>query len=267
MAGEPIGIIGGSGFYEFLTDAQTVSYPTPYGDPSAGLTHGVVAGHPVVFLPRHGVHHEFPAHRVNYRANLWAMRAAGVRRIVSPCAAGALAPGVHPGDFVVLSQLVDRTQGRADTYYDGPDLHHVGFADPYCPVVADAIASGARRHGETVHTDATVVVINGPRFSTRAESHWYRAQGWHAINMTQYPEAVLARELGLCFGGVALITDYDSGALDDDASEAVDMAAVLAVLRDNVERLRGALTMVVEDLAAAGDGACHCASGAGPALD
>ncbi len=255
----PLGVLGGSGFYDFLTGADQVAIETPYGAPSAPITLGELDGHPVAFLARHGVHHQFPAHRVNYRANIWALHEVGVRQLIAPCAAGSLSTDSHPGDFVVLDQLVDRTRNRADTYFDGPELHHVGFADPYCPVLGDLLVGAARAEGVRVHPRGTVVVINGPRFSTRAESRWFRAQGWDVINMTQYPEAVLARELGMCFGGLALITDYDAGVHDTDA--AVDMSAVLAVLRQNVERLKSVLYRAVTTPSSSTI-TCACAEGA-----
>lgn len=262
----PIGVLGGSGFYEFLTDAETRVVTTPYGDPSAPLVVGHIGEQRVVFLARHGLHHEFPAHRVNYRANIWALRDAGARRVLAPCAVGSLRSDVHPGEFAVLSQLVDRTWGRDDTYCDGPDLHHAGFADPYCPTLAAELAVATRGRGITVHEGATVVVIKGPRFSTRAESRWYRAQGWDVINMTQYPEAALARELGLCFGGLALVTDYDTGADDAPEIEAVAMESVLAVLRANVEKVRGVLTDTITALGASEPTPCRCAEGLAPHL-
>lgn len=262
----PIGVLGGSGFYEFLTDATPRVVTTPYGDPSAPIVEGNIGDQPVVFLARHGLHHEFPAHRVNYRANLWALREAGVERVLSPCAVGSLRADVHPGEFVVLDQVVDRTWGRDDTYCDGPELHHVGFADPYCPTLASALGAATRGRGITVHDGATVVVIKGPRFSSRAESTWYRAQGWDVINMTQYPETALARELGLCFGGLALVTDYDTGVDDAPEIEAVGMESVLAVLRANVDKVRGVLTDAITALSASGERTCRCREGLAPHL-
>ena len=260
----PIGVLGGSGFYEFLSDATAHDLDTPWGKPSAPVMVGDLDGQPVAFLARHGVDHQFPPHRVNYRANLWALRSVGVQRLISPCAAGSLSPDIHPGDFVVLDQLVDRTSGRADTFNDGPHLHHIGFADPYCPTLHAVLADAAEEQDVTVHRNGTVVVVNGPRFSTRAESRWFRSQGWHVVNMTQYPEAALARELGLCFGGVALVTDYDAGATDDDAG--VVMTDVLAVMRDNVVRLRTVLATVIRVVGNAGPFACACAEGLGAHL-
>jgi 5'-methylthioadenosine phosphorylase len=252
-----IAVIGGSGFYQFLDDTTEVVVHTPYGPPSAPLTIGVVGNRKVAFLPRHGVRHEFPPHRVNYRANLWALRQVGVRRIFGPCAAGSLQPGIHPGDFVILDQLVDRTWGRPDTYMDGPVVSHVSFADPYCPELAAVLGGQAATAGDfTIHAAGTAVVIQGPRFSTRAESAWYRAAGWEIINMTQYPESYLARELGMCYSGIALVTDYDTGLEGIEGTEPVTMDAVLRMLSVNVERTRQLLFAAIP--AVPTTPYCHC---------
>ena len=234
-----IGVFGGSGFYAFLDDVVEVPVHTPYGAPSAPVAVGTVGDRRVAFLPRHGVHHEIPPHRVNFRANVWAMRELGVTRVLGPCAAGSLTPEVRPGSFVVLDQLVDRTNGRsADTYFDGGVVGHVSFADPYCPDLRAVASDAGRAAGVTMHDAGTVVVVPGPRFSTRAESEYFRRQGWSVINMTQYPEAYLARELGLCYCGIALVTDFDTGVEGEPGVEPVRMADVFAVLRANVERTR-----------------------------
>lgn len=252
-----IGVFGGSGFYSFLDDVTTVAVHTPYGPPSAAVAIGTVGDRSVAFLPRHGVHHELPPHKVNYRANVWAMREVGVRRIIGPCAAGSLQPGYRPGDFVLVDQLVDRTSGRPDTFFDGGVVGHVSFADPYCPDLRDALLAGALAAGFTVHERGTVVVIQGPRFSTRAESAWYRSAGWEVINMTQYPEAFLARELGLCYAGVALVTDYDTGLEGVDGIEPVTIDEVFRILADNVDRTRTLLFSTIPELSV--EPACSCA--------
>lgn len=194
-----IGLVGGSGLYDFFgADAVEVEVETPYGPPSAPITIGTVGTHTVAFLPRHGKKHEFSPHTVPYRANMWALRTLGVRRVFGPCAVGSLRPELGPGTVVVPDQLVDRTSGRPQTYFDGHGIH-VGFADPYCPQLRAAATQPGTVDG------ATVVVVEGPRFSTRAESRWFAAQGWQLVNMTGHPEAVLARELEMCYAAVALV--------------------------------------------------------------
>lgn len=239
-------MIGGSGFYEFLTDAAEHRLDTPYGEPAAPVAVGTVAGRRVAFLPRHGRHHDFVAHRVPFRANLWALWSIGVRTVIAPCSVGSLQPDLHPGDLVVVDQLVDRTWGRADTYHDEPPVHHQSFAEPYDAGVRRVLVDTAGRLGVRVHDGGTMVVINGPRFSTRAESAWFRAMGWSVVNMTGYPEAVLAAELGLAYATVALVTDYDAGV---DGHEPVTMDAVLAVMHANVARVRELIAAAVPHLA------------------
>jgi 5'-methylthioadenosine phosphorylase len=221
-----LGVIGGSGFYSFFgPDARSVNLDTPYGLPSGAITVGTVGEHEVAFLPRHGLNHEFSPHRVPYRANMWALRALGVRRIFAPCAVGSLTPDLGPGAMVVPDQLVDRTRARADTYFDTGGIH-VGFADPYCPTLR---AAAADLPG--VVDGGTMVVIQGPRFSTRAESRWFANQGFTLVNMTGYPEAVLARELEICYAAIALVTDLDAGI---DAGTGVTAVDVFAEFEKNM---------------------------------
>ncbi|HZA09456.1 S-methyl-5'-thioadenosine phosphorylase [Mycobacterium sp.] len=212
-----LGVIGGSGFYTFFgDDARSVTVDTPYGPPSGAITIGTVGDHEVAFLPRHGIKHEFSPHTVPYRANMWALRALGVRRVFGPCAAGSLTPEFGPGATVVPDQLVDRTRGRIDTYFDSGGIH-VGFADPYCPTLREAALQ------PRVIDGATMVVVQGPRFSTRAESQWFASQGFTLVNMTGYPEAVLARELEMCYAAIALVTDLDAGIEVGAGVRAVDV--------------------------------------------
>lgn len=206
-----IGVFGGSGFYSLLENPVEVKVDTPYGAPSDSLMVGEIGGRAVAFLPRHGSKHTLPPHMINYRANVWAMKHLGVTRIIGPNACGSLQPHVRPGDFVICDQFVDRTWGRKDTFYDGPTTTHVSSADPYCPTMRQVAVDKARELGITVHEKGTVVVIQGPRFSTRAESKWFASQGWEVINMTQYPESYLARELEICYCNISIITDHDAG--------------------------------------------------------
>ncbi|HET7828787.1 MAG TPA: S-methyl-5'-thioadenosine phosphorylase [Candidatus Limnocylindrales bacterium] len=231
-----IGIFGGSGFYSLLDDVREAKIDTPYGAPSDSAFLATVSGRRVAFMPRHGRRHTIPPHKVNYRANVWAMRSLGVKAVISPCAAGSLQRHVEPGHFVVSDQFVDRTSGRADTFFDGPIVSHVSSADPYDPELRRIALEVIREHGITVHDGGTVVVIQGPRFSTKAESKWFSDAGWEVINMTQYPEAYLCRELGMAVVNIALITDYDAGVLE--GTEAVNAHNVLEVFEQNAERIR-----------------------------
>lgn len=256
MTHADIGILGGSGLYSLLDDAIEVTVTTPFGDPSDPLVIGTLGGRSVAFLPRHGRDHRFPPHQVNYRANLWALRSVGVRQVLAPSAVGSLQPTVDTGSLVVPDQLVDRTSGRAQTFYDGPGAVHVGFADPYCPTLRQAAVATGRTSGWQVHDGGTLVVIEGPRFSTRAESQWFAGNGWSVVGMTGHPEAVLARELALCYAGLALVTDHDAGVV---VGEAVSHAEVLRVFGRNVERMRGLLADLVTALPQR-DAECGCAA-------
>lgn len=254
-------MIGGSGFYEFLSGGQEHDVDTPYGPPSSPVVVGSVGGRRVAFLPRHGRSHHLPPHAVNSRANLWALRSLGVTRVIGVFSAGSLRPDLHPGDLVVVDQLVDRTSGRADTFIEGPNVDHVAFADPYCPELSAVLVAAG---GGRVRAGGTVVVIQGPRFSTRAESRWFRAAGWDLVGMTQYPEAYLARELGICYAGLALVTDYDTGVVGSDSEEAVTMEAVMAVLRANIDATRALLADAIPAIPPTAS--CGCAAGGAPSL-
>ncbi len=233
-----IGVFGGSGFYQLLDKVEEIKVNTPYGRPSDHLFLADVAGRSVAFLPRHGRDHSIPPHQINFRANLWAMKELGVTHIISPCAAGSLQSHVKPEHFVVCDQYVDRTTGRKDTFYDGPIVHHVSSADPYCPTLRESAIQTIRDHGITVHERGTVVVIQGPRFSTKSESRWFTASGWEVINMTQYPEAYLARELAMCVVNISLITDYDSGLVAEGEVAPVTQDEVFAVFQKNAARIK-----------------------------
>jgi 5'-methylthioadenosine phosphorylase len=244
-----IGVIGGSGFYEFLDAAEEIKVDTPFGPPSDPITVGEVAGRRVAFLPRHGRDHRFPPHRIPYRANMWALRSLGVRQVVAPSAVGSLTPDYGPGTLVVPDQLVDRTRSRVQTYYDEGAVH-VTFADPYCPGGRErAIAVATESRWVPVPT-GTLVVIEGPRFSTRAESQWFAAQGWMLVGMTGHPEAALARELALCYIPLALVTDLDAGI---EAGKGVTQAEVFEVFAANVARLRDLVAAIIAALPAEQD--------------
>ena len=249
-------MFGGSGLYSFLEDVDEVSVDTPFGDPSAPVTVGTVGEKRVAFMPRHGVKHQFPPHMVPYRANLWAFKQLGVERVIGPSAVGSLQPHIKPGDFVICDQLVDRTTGRPSTFYDGPVTTHISFADPYCPTVREVAIAEGTALSLPLHERGTVVVIQGPRFSTRAESANYAQKGWEVINMTQHPEAALARELEMCHGNISLVTDYDVGVVGeiDEVSHEED----IRVFQENTDRLRELLFRVIAALPETRD--CPCAT-------
>jgi len=233
-----IGVFGGSGFYEFAEDLRETKIETPYGATSDPVALGTVGGRRVAFLPRHGKDHRLPPHMINYRANVWAMKSLGVRRIISPTAAGSLQAHIKPGEFVIVDQFVDRTSGRKDTFYDGPVTTHIAGAEPYCPQLRAQAVRCAAELGIPCHDGGTVVVVQGPRFSTKAESRWFTSNGWQVINMTQYPEVVLARELEMCYQAIALITDFDAGVVAEGEAQPVSADAFLEVFRANIDNAK-----------------------------
>ena len=237
-----VAVIGGSGLYALLADTETWLVDTPYGPPSDPVVVGGVGGRRVAFLPRHGADHRLPPHRIPYRANAWALRALGVRQVVAPCAVGSLRVELGPGTLVVPDQLVDRTSGREHTVHDGPHAVHVSFADPYDAGGRATTLAAAREAGWDAVDGGTMVVVEGPRFSTRAESRWYAAQGWTVVNMTGHPEAVLARELQMGYTCLALVTDLDAGV---QAGEEVTQEEVFRVFAESTDRLRSLLFDVV----------------------
>lgn len=252
-----IGVIGGTGFYTFLDDAEEVQVDTPYGFTSDAISLGVLAGKRIAFLPRHGKKHQYPPHMVNYRANLWALKKLGVSRVLGPCAVGSLQPDVHPGDFVFCDQFVDRTTGRKDTFYDGPKTVHLSSADPCCSELREIGIRAAEELGLRYHPDGTMVVIQGPRFSTRAESKWFSSMGWKVVNMTGYPEVMLARELGMCYLNLSLITDYDVGLEGRPDIKPVTAEEVTRVFEEHNELLKRLVAKIIEDIPDAVHCSCH----------
>lgn len=250
-----VGVIGGSGFYSLFDQAEKVPVSTPYGEPAAPLTVGQLTDRSVAFVPRHGSDHRFAPHRVPYRANLWALHSLGVQQVVAVSAVGSLTTALPPGKLVVPDQVVDRTWGREQTFYDDSGVGHVSFADPYCVRGRAAAVAG----GDVVD-GGTLVVVNGPRFSSRAESLEFQAHGWSIIGMTGMPEAGLARELGMCFTLLALVTDLDAGV---EAGEGVTHAEVLAAFAANLPRLRQLVVATVARLPAE-QGDCPCGDTSAP---
>ncbi len=252
-----IGVFGGSGFYSFAESegkVREVEVKTPFGAPSDKIAIAEINGRKVAFLPRHGKHHRFPPHVINYRANLWAFKELGVQRIIAPTAAGSLQPEIKPGQFVVVDQFVDRTSGRKDTFYDEKPVTHVSTANPYCEELRKLAVGSVKKCGIAVHDHGTVVVIQGPRFSTKAESRWFSRNGWQVINMTQYPEVALARELEMCYVNIALITDYDAGLEGQVAPVTGD--EVVRVFKENNENLKKVLFDLIPRIPQKRD--CEC---------
>ena len=254
-----IAVIGGSGLYELIDPSGAVTHEvkTPYG--TASVTIGLRAGRRVAFLPRHGGGHSVAPHLINYRANIWALASIGVRAIISSSAVGGVTPEYAPGLLVVTDQFIDRTAGRADTFYDQDSVQHLSAADPFDPVLRGYAISALTALGETFAPTGTVVVIQGPRFSTRAESVWFRSIGAHIVNMTAYPEIVLAGELNMGTVNLSFVTDADAGlapALEGDGgaatseTDAVTASAVFRRLREAQPRILAAIDGILRALPA-----------------
>lgn len=251
-----IGVFGGSGFYNFLENIEELRVETPYGSPSDSVFLGTIGEHKVAFMPRHDRNHTIPPHLINYRANVWAMKSLGVERVISPCAAGSLQKHVAPGDFVICDQFVDWTDGRKSTFFDGPIVTHVSAANPYCPEMREIAVQAGKDLGINIHQTGTVVVINGPRFSTKSESKFFTTQGWEVINMTQFPEAYLVKEMDMCPLNISLITDYDAGLVGE--VEPVSHSAVIKVFEENNHKLKNLLFNLIEKIPAQRAN-CECA--------
>ncbi|HEV8290201.1 MAG TPA: S-methyl-5'-thioadenosine phosphorylase [Candidatus Norongarragalinales archaeon] len=241
-----IAIIGGSGFYSLFDRAKEVEIDTPYGAPSDKISLASIAGRKIAFLARHGKGHRFPPHKIPYRANVYALKSLGVKRIIAPAAVGSLQKEVKPGDFVISDQFVDRTTTRAHTFYDEKPVTHVSMANPYCSELRGVALKSARVLKIPVRDGGTCVVVEGPRFSTRAESEWFSRNGWSVINMTQYPEAALARELEMCYVNVSLVTDYDAGMIGNVAP--VTAEEVGRVFAQNNERVKKLIARMIPEI-------------------
>jgi len=243
-----IGVFGGSGFYSFLDNVEEIDIETPYGSTSEKISLAKVGNKTVAFLPRHGKKHSYPPHMIPFRANVYAMKMLGVKHIIAPTASGSLQAYIKPGDFVVCDQFVDRTWGRKDTYFEGPEVRHISPAEPYdenLRTLAVEACEGAR---VTVHNKGTIVVIQGPRFSTKAESRWFSKMGWEVINMTQYPECMLAKELEIPYVNISLITDYDAGLEGNEEIKPVTEDEVYRVFNANNEKVKKVIYDMIEKL-------------------
>ncbi len=244
-----IGIIGGSGFYDFFgSKAKEIKIKTEFGKPSDKITIGDFSGKKIAFLPRHGKGHFLPPHKIPYRANIAAFHKLGVRKIIAPSAVGSLRKEIKPGDFAVCDQFINRTFGRKDTFFDGPKVAHIETAYPYCPHLRKTAIEEGKKLKLKIHPKATVVVIEGPRFSSLAESKWYSEMGWDLVNMTQYPEVVLANELGICYLNISLVTDYDVGIYAGKEVEPVSIKIVLENFKKNTEKLKKLISEIIKNL-------------------
>ena len=250
-----IGIIGGSGLYEIdgIDIIDELDIDTPFGKPSDKLTLATVSGQEVVFLPRHGKTHSIPPHKINYRANIYAMKLANVSQIISISAVGSLREDIAPGDFVIVDQFVDRTKERASTFFDGPIVAHVSMADPTCQTLRQSLIQACQKEGITTHESGTYIVMQGPQFSTRAESELYRSWGMDVIGMTNMPEAKLAKEAEICYATVAMCTDYDCWHAHEDN---VSVASVIEVMQSNVSQAKVMLLTLLKALTTQ-DCTCH----------
>jgi methylthioadenosine phosphorylase (EC 2.4.2.28) len=260
-----IGIIGGSGVYDpkILTNVKEIKVYTPYGQPSDNIILGELEGKKVAFLPRHGRGHKIPPHKINYRANIWALKELGVKWVISVSAVGSLRLDYKPGDFVIPDQFVDMTKGREYTFFDGPVVAHVSMADPFCNQLRKIIIESARDLGITTHPSGTYICIEGPRFSTRAESKaWKEVFKADIIGMTLVPEVNLACEAQMCYATIAMVTDYDVF-----ADIPVTAEEVTKVMSENTEKARKLLYEVIRRLPEKpNDGECSCCNSLKTAL-
>jgi 5'-methylthioadenosine phosphorylase len=260
-----LGVLGGSGLYDLdgLSEPRREDVSTPFGPPSAPIVSGSIGGARLLFLPRHGLGHRFSPSEINYRANVFALKSLGAQRVLSVSAVGSLREGLAPGDFVLPDQFIDKTYRRASTFFGDGVVGHVGFADPTCPSFAAAVAAAAKvgPRGKRVHTGGTYVCMEGPQFSTRAESQLHRSWGADIIGMTAATEAKLCREAEVCFASLALVTDYDAW---HTVEAAVSVEAVVAVLRANVAGAQDVIRRLGEHVAAAAP--CGCARAAAHAV-
>jgi 5'-methylthioadenosine phosphorylase len=245
-----IGIIGGSGLCRFpeLEKIKEIKFQTKYGYPSDKIIIGKYAGKTVAFLPRHRKNHSLPPHKIPYKANISALKKLGVEYIIATCIAGSLKRNIKPGDFVILDQFVNFTWGRDDYFEVEKKIVHLSMANPYCPNLRRLTYNCAKKLGIRVHNKGTVVVTQGPRFSTKAESKWFSLQKWDVVNMTQYPECYFAREMGICYVSIAMITDYDVGIKNHLQMNTKGMVKVLKIFNNNIEKVKKLIFQIIKEL-------------------
>jgi 5'-methylthioadenosine phosphorylase len=249
-----IGIFGGTGIYDsgLLKEAKEVTIDTPYGKTSDSITVGIFKGKKIAFMPRHGKKHTIPPHQINYRANIWAFKEMGIKRIVAPSAVGSLKEEFAPGHFVLPNQFLDFTKSRKTSFSEEGKVIHISVADPFCPELQGAILRAAKTQNIPVHKDCTYVCIEGPRFSTKAESRFYKSTGADIIGMTLVPECQLARESQICYASISTVTDYDVW-----AEKPVTAKEVIETLKKNVENTKRLLTSIPDEIP--GVRGCSCA--------
>ncbi len=240
-----IGIFGGTGIYdsEILENIQEVTIDTPFGKPSDSITVGIFKGRKIAFLPRHGKKHTIPPHLINYRANIWAFKELGITRIIAPSAVGSLKEEIEPGHFALPTQFLDFTKSRSGSFSENGRVIHISVADPFCPELQSSILKVVKEKNLHIHKNCTYVCIEGPRFSTKAESKFYRSTGADIIGMTLVPECQLAREAQMCYASISTVTDYDVW-----AEKPVTAKEVLETLSKNVERTKKVLTDVINQI-------------------
>ena len=257
MSEKIVGVIGGSGLYDMegLEEVQNVSLKTPFGDPSDSFTVGRLEGVQVAFLPRHGKGHRIQPSSLNSRANIYGMKMLGVQWIIGVSAVGSMKESIRPGDMVIPNQFIDQTKGRPSTFFNDGIVGHIGFADPVCPVLSQILFEVGKEVGATVHKDGTYICIEGPQFSTRAESRLYRTWGVDIIGMTNLPEAKLAREAEICYSTIAFATDYDCW---HDAAEDVSVGEILRILAQSTKIAKSAIRHAINRLP--GRRECVCAN-------
>ncbi len=253
-----IGIIGGSGFYSLLDGSENVTVETDFGKPSDSLAVGMIGGRRVAFLPRHGRGHNIPPQKVPYRANIAALAGLGAKRIIATAAVGSLKEEYKPGEFVLFDQFVNMTYGRQDTYFDKNLVAHVGMAEPYCESMRKSASRIMDEMDIAYHGNGTALVINGPRFSSKAESRFFSSQGFETINMTQYPEVALAREKALCYLGIGIITDYDAGLEGRKEVKPVTVGEINRVFGQSIEKAKELITKLAKEVSVQRSD-CRCA--------
>lgn len=244
-----IGLIGGTGFYQFFEGkSKEIKVKTKFGFPSDKITIGKLFGKRIAFLPRHGKKHRLPPHKIPFLANIIAFKKLGVERIIAPCAVGSLKTKVKPGHFVICDQFVDRTKKRKDTFFNGPKVAHIETAFPYCSQLRKIVVKEGKNLKLKIHPQGTVVVIEGPRFSTLAESLWFSKMDWDVVNMTQYPEVVLATEMGICYLNISLVTDWDVGVYSKTKIKPVSVGQVIKIFEKNTQKLKKLISAVIKKI-------------------